>query len=212
MTASDIFLLCFAIGGVWTLLGWLLGAGHLGHGHVAHGHLAHGTGHHAHLGGLGSWLGYLLNPMSAGVFFTWFGGIGYLLTRHSGLEFWLDLAIAAMLGAVGALLIASFLRFLQAREQPLDPADYYLPGTLGRVSSTIRPDGVGEVIYIKDGARKPIPARSDAGDLISRDAEVVVTRFEKGVAYVRTWDAMLTQPRANRSLPETLLKETKNVE
>ncbi|HEX4164523.1 MAG TPA: hypothetical protein VHZ55_03545 [Bryobacteraceae bacterium] len=217
MATSDIFLLCFAVGAVWTLVAWLLGAGHLGHGHSGHAHTP-GAGHHAtsarpgHTASGASWLSYLVNPASAAVFLTWFGGVGYLLTRHTGLEFWLDLAIAGTLGAVGALLIASFLRFLQAREKPLDPADYYLPGTLGRVSSTIRPDGVGEVIYIKDGARRPICARSDSGDLVQRGAEVVITRFEKGVAYVRTWDAMLTQPETGSSLPETLHKETRNVE
>ena len=33
-------------------------------------------------------------------------------------------------------------------------------------------------------------ARSDDGREIPRGAEVIVTRYEKGIAYVRTWDAM----------------------
>ncbi len=99
----------------------------------------------------------MINPSSAAIFLAWFGGVGYLLTRHSGLDFWIDLALAIAVGLCGAWLLAAFLRFLESREQPLDPADYEMAGVLGRVSSTIRPDGVGEVIYVRDGARKPFP-------------------------------------------------------
>ncbi len=74
------------------------------------------------------------------------------------------------------------------------------------MSSTIRPDGVGELIYVRDGARRPVCARSEDSSLIQRGEEVVVTRFEKGVAYVRTWEAMLNQP----SVPT--LKEKENVD
>jgi membrane protein implicated in regulation of membrane protease activity len=111
----------------------------------------------------------------------------------------------------GAWLLAAFLRFLQSREQPLNAADYEMVGTLGRVSSAIRPGGVGEVIYIRDGARRPLCVRSEDGREIQRDEEVIVTRFEKGIAYVRTWEAM-TQPANVAQRPETLQKETRNVQ
>src|SRR5437879_53174 len=79
------------------------------------------------------------------VFLAWFGGVGYLLARHSGLDFWIDLSLAIAVGLLGACLLAAFLRFLESREQPLVVADYDMVGVLGHVSSTIRPDGVGEV-------------------------------------------------------------------
>ncbi len=226
MTASNILLFCFVLGAVWTIASWLLGAGHLGHSHAgghhagtAHGHAPHAP-HSSHAGhakpagsaSSGSLLLYFVSPPSLGVFLTWFGGMGYLLTRHTGLEFWLDLTIAGGLGVIGALAVASFLRFLQSKEKPLDPADFYLPGTLARVSSTIRPDGIGEVLYVQHGVRRSAAARSENGTPIPRGADVVVTRFEKSVVFVQTWDAMLTQ-RANESfVPESLLKETKDVE
>ena len=65
-----------------------------------------------------------------------------------------DAAIAALVGLAGAFVLAGFLRWLQAHEQPLDPADDDMVGVLGRVSSTIRPDGVGEVIYERNGVRR----------------------------------------------------------
>ena len=120
--------------------------------------------------------------------------------------------VAIAVGLCGAWLLAAFLRFLQSREQPLDPADYDMVGILGRVSSPIRRGGVGELIYVRDGARRPLCARSEDGREIVRDEEVIVTRFEKGIAYVRTWDAM-TQPAQVATSPENASqKETKNVQ
>lgn len=153
----------------------------------------------------------MANLHSLAVFLAWFGGVGYLLTRHTGLELWADLGIAVVFGLVGAWLLAAFLRFLQSHEKPLDPADYDVVGVLGRVSSTIRSDGVGELIYVRDGARKPMCARSEDGRPIARGEEVIVTRFEKGVAYVRTWEAM-TQPDAARSIGESSQRERKDVQ
>ncbi|HEX3684541.1 MAG TPA: hypothetical protein VHU83_18540 [Bryobacteraceae bacterium] len=200
--------------------------GHLGHTGTAHGHLGTGSGQGGHPVGAGkcaksvtggvsgfemSWFGSMANPSCAAVFLAWFGGIGYLLTRHSGLAFWLDFVLAAALGLIGAWILAAFLRFLQSREQPLDPADYQMVGVLGNVSSTIRPDGVGEVIYVRDGARRSVCARSEDGREIGRDEEVVVTRYEKGIAYVRTWEAMTQMGDVAKS-PQALHKEIKHVE
>ncbi len=213
MSWSDIYLLCFAIGALWSLASVLLGGFHLGHGHLGHAHAphAHGAHAHAHHTGAGSWLASMINPSVLAVFLAWFGGVGYLLTRHSGLGFWIDLFIAILLGLTGAWFLAAFLRFLQSRERPLDPADYEMVGVLARVSSTIRANGVGELIYVRDGARSPVAARSEHGQEIRRGEEVIVTRYEKGIAYVRTWEEM-TQPGRGDSAPEKLLKEIKNVE
>jgi membrane protein implicated in regulation of membrane protease activity len=161
--------------------------GHTGHAHFhAHGHL-----HHAHASGSDAgWLGYLASPSAIAVFLAWFGGLGYLLTRHSSLLWWIDLLSAVALGLAGAWTLATFLRFLQSRERPLDPINYQMAGVLGHVSSTIRPQGIGELVYLRDGARHSIPARSEDGTEITRGEEVIVTRYEKGIAFVRTWDAM----------------------
>ena len=210
MNWPDIFLLCFSIGALWSFLSVLLGGFHLGHwgshhtgfGHAhAHGPAVHGSGIHAHGHASAStshsaqssgmnWLGSMLNPSCVAIFLAWFGGVGYLLTRHSGWSFAINLTLAILVGVFGAWLLAAFLRFLQSREHALDPADYEMVGVLGRVASSIRPNGVGEVIYTRDGARRPVPARSDEGQEIRRGEEVIVTRYEKGVAYVRTWEAM----------------------
>jgi membrane protein implicated in regulation of membrane protease activity len=219
MSWPDIFLLCFAVGCLWALISLLLGGLHLGHSGTGHGgHLGHASAGHAghpgtpmgqggtslgHLGPQGkfarplngnlSWVGSMANPSCVAVFLAWFGGIGYLLTRHSGFAFWLDLLLAVAVGLVGAWILAAFLRFLQLREQPLNPADYEVVGVLGEVSCAIRPKGVGELIYVRDGSRHALPARAEDGQEIRRGEEAVVMRYEKGIAYVRTWEAMTRQ-------------------
>lgn len=223
MSWPDIFLLCFAVGSLWALASLLLGGLHLGHGHAGHvaGHAGHAHGHVGHslpqakmargAGNDVSWFGSMANPSCAAVFLAWFGGVGYLLTRHSGLAFWLDVVLAGAVGVTGAWILAAFLRFLQSREQPLNPADYDMVGVLGQVSCAIRKSGTGEIMYLRDGARKAIPARSEEGHEIQRGDEVIVTRYEKGIAYVRTWEAMTGESGAvGRS--ETLHKEIKHVE
>jgi membrane protein implicated in regulation of membrane protease activity len=116
--------------------------------------------------------------------------VGYLLARHTGVGFWAGLCIAVVLGLLGASILAWFLRFLTSREKPLDPADYEIVGVLGRISAPILAGGVGELIYARDGIRRALPARSEDGHEIGRNEEVVVMRYEKGIAYVRAWNAV----------------------
>ena len=197
MNMRDVYLICFAVGVLWSVATLVLGSFHFGHVHghlhghthlpgMAKGHV--GSGHSSHFAG--SHLAALVNPSCAAIFLAWFGGVGYLLTRHAGLAFWLNIAFAVAVGLAGALLLASFLRFLERREKSLDPMDYHMTGVFGRVASPIRAGGVGELIYIRDGARRCIPARSEDGTTIARGQEVIVTGYEKGIASVRTWEAM----------------------
>ena len=193
MRLPELYLLCFLVGVLWSAATLLLGGLHFGHGHGIHFHgAAKGVkfSAHAHHHGAGGRLAAMVNPSCAAVFLAWFGGVGYLLTRHAGLAFWLNLTLAGLVGLTGAWLLASFLSFLQRGEMPLDPSDYELTGVLGRVSSRIRASGVGELIYVRDGARRSIPARSEDGSEIERGKEVIVTGYEKGIATVRTWEAM----------------------
>jgi hypothetical protein len=61
-------------------------------------------------------------------------------------------------------------------------------GVLGKLSMPIRPGGTGELIYAQGGTRRVAGARAESGAAIGKGAEVVVTRYEKGIAYVRPWD------------------------
>lgn len=194
MTWPEIYLLCFAVGGLWSLVTVLGGAGFLSHLHIGHGHGGHGHAHvhHGHAANpseLASFFGSMLHPSGLAIFLAWFGAAGYLLTRHTLLGTLLTLAGSSLLGLLGMLLLGYFLRWLQKAEKPLDPADYRVTGILGRVSCPIREGGIGELIYLRDGSRSALPAKSEDGAAIPKGEEVVVTRYEKGIAYVKTWDS-----------------------
>ena len=101
----------------------------------------------------------------------------------------LALGIATLSGIGGASVVFWFLaKVLMRREEALDPADYDMVGVLGRMSIPIRPGGTGELIYSQQGTRHVTGARSEDGTAIPKGVEVMVTRYERGIAYVRPWD------------------------
>jgi membrane protein implicated in regulation of membrane protease activity len=199
------YLICFVVGFAFTALSFLSGTLHF-HFHLPGGHLhlgggaGHGAGGHgaAHHGGSGH-AGQgthgvhfpFFNPMSIAIFLAWFGGTGYLLVHLRHIWVLAGLALATLAGLVGAGVVFLFVaKFLMARDFTLDPADFDMIGVLGRVSSTIRSGGTGEIIFEQLGARKACAARADSTEEIQREEEVVVTRYEHGVAYVRRWNEL----------------------
>ena len=137
-------------------------------------------------------------------FLTWFGGAGYILRVYYGAWLPLAVALAVLIGVAGAAIVFAFLsRVLYASQTVLDPKDYYLPGTLARVSSPIRAGGTGEVIYSKGGTRQVAGARSLDGREIGRDNEVVIMRYERGLAYVQRWDDLMREEEGRPSEPST---------
>lgn len=218
MTWADFYLICFAVGFFFSFFSFLFGGARTGrlhlphfHGHAGGAHLpsasvpaAHGpvtAGHapvagdahaaaastHAHQAdGVSPF-----NFVTLTAFLAWFGGTGYLLTRYGGLWVGFGLLASVTSGLVGGGIVFLFLsKVLISDEENMDPADYEMVGVLGRVSSSIREGGTGEIIYTQMGTRRVCGARSDDGSAIAKGTEVVVTRYEKGIAYVRLWSEM----------------------
>src|SRR5216684_1404691 len=118
-------------------------------------------------------------------------GRPHLLTHQSGLWVGFGLLASVTSGLVAAGIVFLFLsRVLISKEENMDSADYEMVGVLGRVCSSIREGGTGEMIYTQMGTRRVCGARSDDSTAIAKGAEVVVTRYEKGIAYVRLWSEM----------------------
>jgi len=196
MTWANFYLACFALGFIFSVLSFLLGGfrWHLPHA-LGSGHVH--AGPHVHVSHAGGKVGSgrveapLLNPVSLAAFLAWFGGVGYLLSRFSSLWFVVGLGIALLSGVSGAGIIYLFLsRVLMSEEENLDPEDYDMVGVLGRISMPIRETGTGELIYSQAGTRRTCGARAENGGAIAKGTEVVVTRYEKGIAYVRLWTEM----------------------
>lgn len=196
MTWTDFYLACFAVGFIFSAVSFFAGGAHW---HMPHG----GASSHAHAGSSLPHTGAArvasarggaispLNPITLAAFLAWFGGTGYLLTRYSTLWVLLALAVAVLSGVAGASVVFLFLtRVLTSADENMDPADYEMVGVLGRVSSFIREGGTGEIIYSQAGTRRTCGARAENGEAIAKGAEVVVTRYEKGIAYLRLWEEM----------------------
>jgi membrane protein implicated in regulation of membrane protease activity len=186
MNWEGFYLVTFLVGFLLSAVAFLAGAVHMPH--FGHGHHVPGHGMRGLRAGRAALSPFNFATVSA--FLAWFGGTGYLLERFSTIWIYLGLFIAMMSGLGGASIIFWILAKLMAQETPLDPADYDMIGVLGKVASPIKPGGTGELIYSRAGSRRASPARSEDGVEICRDTEVVVTRFEKGIAYVRRWDEM----------------------
>ncbi len=195
MTWESFYLVCFLAGFALSVLSLLAGAFHwsfLRDLHLPHPGL-HGTHGPAggHGGSVSPW-----NFATLMAFLAWFGGMGYLLTGRGHLAQLLVLAFALLSGAAGAAIVFVFLtRVLLKHERFLDSADFEMTGVLGRVTVPVREGGTGEIVYSQAGTRRSAGARSESGAAIPRHCEVVVTRYEKGIAWVRAWEE-LTNPAA----------------
>jgi membrane protein implicated in regulation of membrane protease activity len=212
MTWSDFYLICFAVGFLLSAISFIAGGlrWHLhlphfphsggthvpmGHGSTssgASGHAPTAPGHSAQ--GAKTGRGADVSPfnfITLTAFLAWFGGTGFLITRFSSIWFALGLMISIAAGLVGAAIVFLFMtRVLIHPEENMDAADYEMVGVLGRTSLPIREGGTGEIIYSQAGTRRTCGARSENQSAIAKGAEVVVTRYEKGIAYVRRWEEM----------------------
>lgn len=179
MNWESFYLTCFLAGLLLTIASFVFGTHfhlpHVLHIHVPHPHHGDGT-----------------TPFNLTVilmFLTWFGGAGYVMTHSRSAAAGLAFTVAMVVGFTGGALMYLFMaRVFIANEHPLREEDFEMIGILGHVSSSIRETGTGEVIYTQQGTRRSCGARSEDGRAIERGAEVVVMRYEKGIAYVRRFD------------------------
>lgn len=229
-----VFVLASAVMGATQDLGHLPGiphihAGDLGHagngsGHV--GDLGHAgdVGAHAHVGDFGhahadggmaaghaeaappATSASPLNLMTVMAFLTWFGGAGYILYTVNGIFLPLSLLVAVAAGALAGWLVFLFLvKILLPGTVAGDLRAQSLLGTVARVSIPIPSGRVGEIVYTLEGARHSDGARTVDGRPLERDKEVVIIRYERGIAYVEEWDQFRDEiegmPASGEALP-----------
>jgi len=204
MTWADFYLICFAIGFLLSAVSFIAGGmrwhlhlphfphagGHGGAGHASGGHGTGSTGSDA----TGTHAGHPapvspFNFVTMTAFLAWFGGTGFLITRFSSVWFALGLLISFGAGLFGAGIVFLFLtRVLISHEENMDSADYEMVGVLGRISMPIRENGTGEIIYSQAGTRRTCGARSEDGSALEKGVEIMVSRYVKGIAYVKRWE------------------------
>ncbi len=189
-TLDAVFLGAFLFGLLFAVISLALGAFDIGADHGGHaGDHGQDSGHD------------YLNFSAILAFIAWFGGVGYLASSGAGWTAAVSIVVAIIGGLVGAYIIYQvFQRFIRpAGRMELDPRDYEMTGKLARVTSSIRPGGVGEIVYEQSGARMVRAARSSSGTAIPRGTEVIVLSAERGVGSVAPWselygDQLLLEP------------------
>lgn len=209
MNWETFYLVCFLAGLMLSFVSLLGGMGHFGGhvhlphvhvphaGHVPHVHIPHGGGtvHAAGMNGTASTAASAgpempwWNAFSIMIFLCWFGAAGYLLTKYGGFVAGVVVVLAAVCGIAGGAILFIFLnKFLLPHERELTAFETDVVGVVGRVSSPIRADGTGEIVYEQLGATRSAIARSEDGEALEKEAEVYVIRYEKGIAYVKRWE------------------------
>jgi membrane protein implicated in regulation of membrane protease activity len=198
MSWQDLYLLCFIVGFSLSVLSFLAGAVHIhlpfrmhmpfhGAAHAGHGGAMRGMGKagSAHSGGHISWF----NASTAMAFLAWFGGIGYILASRSHLESFVALGIA-ILGGLGAswVVFRFMVKLMNAESSHLKDEDYRPEGLVCTVTMPVRANGTGEIIFMQNGVRRSAGARAHDGKALEKGAEVVIERYENGVAYVHRWE------------------------
>lgn len=197
MTWADFYMACFLIGLILSGLSLFVGlfnihipgfeSLHHMHPHAFHLHLHMDSLPHGNLPGISPF-----NFSTLMAFLAWFGGAGYLLTIWGKLGALIVGSLSVAAGATGGMIVFLFLaKVLMRDDGTLYVADYHMEGLLGYVSNSIRAgDGTGEIIFSQQGVRRTCGARSEDGSELTKGTEIVITRYEKGIAYVRKWDEL----------------------
>jgi hypothetical protein len=211
-----VFVFCFVFGVATSILSLLLGSlhggdgghalnaghgggshlghlGHLGHDPLAHGHpggsLDHGSGHGGEIDQAGGQVSPF-NLQTVTTFLAFFGGVGWVLYDSVGVEPAIALIAGAAAGLVGGAAVFWFLvRVLIAGQRFLDPDGSRMEGMVGNVTQAIGATNTGEVVFSRDGARHSEGARSATGLPIPAGTEVVIVRYEHGLAHVEPWSS-----------------------
>lgn len=136
-----------------------------------------------------------INITSIALFLLGFGFFGFVFLNVLPGLLQLTLILAAIGGVIIAVLVLMLLSRMFGNSEGATVQDISdRTGMVGKVSTTIQENGLGEIIYISPGGmRKSIPARSADGRRLEREQEVVVVNYQHGIAEVDTWDHFINE-------------------
>jgi hypothetical protein len=188
---TTLFVVCFIAGLGLSLVSFVSGLQHVTvFDNIFHGHrLLHMPRAIRHAGVKRARASSMINAAAITAFLTWFGGGGLLLERLTAWVLPLVVGGAVAIGVSGGAVINSAIGALARRESLAESLS--MIGVIARTVIPIREkDGTGEIVFTHAGTRRVAGARSESGRAIPKGTEVIVTRYEKGIAYVSLWDEL----------------------
>jgi amino acid transporter len=178
-----VYLACFLLGLLFTVLSFFFG--HLG---VHDGHTEVGTGGHAEAGYDHSGMPGVsaFSPTIICSFITAFGGFGMILSH---IEATRNIWISAPISLLGGLIIAAGVFFLFASifHRTQSSSESRVGSLVGRTATVITPiplAGVGEIAYVQAGTRYTAPARESNGAAVGNGQTVKITRISESQFFV----------------------------
>ena len=112
------------------------------------------------------------------------GGVGLILTPQMGSYLAFPISLAA--GLIAGFLLHRFVILPLHRQQHTSAYDKQtLIGTTARVVLGIPQGGYGKIKYNATGSYVTGPAKSEDGNIIPKDTDVVITYFKNNAYYVR---------------------------
>ena len=202
MIWSDFYLFCFIFGFSLSVLSFSAGAVHIhlpfkvhlpfhgsfngqSHGGVTHTHGGLAKSASSHNVGHVSWF----NASTVMAFLAWFGAVGYILSVYSRIVGVIALAFAIAGGLSASWAVFKFMvKLMNTESSHLKDEDYRHEGLVCTVTMPVRENGTGEIVFLQNGIRRSAGARSCNSKPLEKGAEVVIERYENGVAYVHRWE------------------------
>ena len=182
-----VYLICFGVGLVFTLVSAFMADVFGGHDAAdVGGH--EGAGGHAEAGiGASDMPGFsALSPTTIAAFVTAFGGFGMVFSKIEKTSSpWISVPLSAAGGFIIAALVLMLFRVVFRHTQASSEARVSkLVGTTANIITPIPPNGVGEIAYVNGGTRYTAPARSLSGAEIGNGKVVRISRIVGSQFYV----------------------------
>jgi membrane-bound ClpP family serine protease len=178
-----VYLACFLLGLLFTVVSFFFG--HVG---LHDGHAEVGTGGHAEAGFEHSGMPGVsaFSPTIICSFITAFGGFGMIFSHIPATSnIWVSMPISLL----GGFIIAAGVFFLFAAifSHTQSSSESRQSSLIGRTATVITPiprSGVGEIAYVQAGTRYTAPAREEHGVAVSNGKTVKIMRVSESQFFV----------------------------
>jgi membrane protein implicated in regulation of membrane protease activity len=181
-----IYLICFGVGLLFTIVSAFMG--HAFGGHDVHVDTGGGAEGHAEAGfDTHDMPGFSpISPTTIASFVTAFGGFGMIFSKFEATKSpWISAPLAVLGGFTIAAGVLWLFRTVFSKTQSSSESRVgTLVGLEATIITPIPEKGVGEIAYVQGGTRYTAPAREERGVTVANGRQVKITRIVGSQFYV----------------------------